>query len=280
MTTNSRNSRVIRQAKVTFALSLATLLGALAITQAGSASASMKMPKPTPLAVGQGKAAPGGGSFLNAPIPANVLNIPLVDSSGKSFTLASLKGQTVVIANFLTSCHEICPMTTITMREIGNAVMASPLKNKVKVLEVSVDGTRDTPARLTAYQANFQDKSWTLATGTPANLTKFWAYFGSSNTKVPYTAAEKKALPLDWQTGKPSEFDISHTDMVVIVDAKGTWSWLDLGNPNPGKAVIPPKLKKYLSEEGLNNLAKPQEPSWDSKAVLSALSSITGTMIG
>ncbi len=280
MTTNSRNSRVIRQAKVTFALSLATLLGALAITQAGSASASMKMPKPTPLAVGQGKAAPGGGSFLNAPIPAHVLNIPLVDSSGKSFTLASLKGQTVVIANFLTSCHEICPMTTITMREIGNAVMASPLKNKVKVLEVSVDGTRDTPARLTAYQANFQEKSWTLATGTPANLTKFWAYFGSSNTKVPYTAAEKKALPLDWQTGKPSEFDISHTDMVIIVDAKGTWSWLDLGNPNPGKAVIPPKLKKYLSEEGLNNLAKPQEPSWDSKAVLSALSSITGTMIG
>ncbi len=260
-------------------MAITALFATFAIAQSGSASASMKMPKPTPLAVGQGKAAPGGGSFLNAPIPANVLNIPLVDSSGKSFTLASLKGQTVVIANFLTSCHEICPMTTITMREIGNAVMASPLKNKVKVLEVSVDGTRDTPARLTAYQANFQDKSWTLATGTPANLTKFWAYFGSSNTKVPYTAAEKKALPLDWQTGKPSEFDISHTDMVVIVDAKGTWSWLDLGNPNPGKAVIPPKLKKYLSEEGLNNLAKPQEPSWDSKAVLSALSSITGTMI-
>jgi hypothetical protein len=67
--------------------------------------------------------------------------------------------------------------------------------------------------------------------------------------------------------------------MVVIVDAKGSWSWLDLGNPKATKGVIPPKLKKYLNEEGLNNLAKPQEPSWDSKAVLSALSSITGTMI-
>ncbi len=279
MTMNSRNSRVIRQAKATFALSVAALLAALAITQVGSASASMKMPKPTPLAVGQGKAAPGGGSFLNAPIPANVLNIPLVDSSGKSFTLGSLKGQTVVIANFLTSCHEICPMTSIAMRDIGDAVAASLLKNKVKVLELSVDGARDTPSRLTAYQSTFADNNWTLASGSDANLTKFWAYFGSSITKVPYTAAEKKALPLDWQTGKPSEFDISHTDMVAIVDAKGTWSWLDLGNPNPGKSVIPTKLKKYLSDEGLHNLAKPQEPSWDAKAVLSALSSITGTMI-
>ena len=68
--------------------------------------------------------------------------------------------------------------------------------------------------------------------------------------------------------------------MVIIIDGKGTWSWLDLGNPNPGKAVIPAKLKKYLSADGLNNLAKPQEPSWDVKAVLSALSSITGTKIG
>jgi len=280
MTTNSRNSRVIRQAKATFALSLATLLGALAITQAGSASASMKAPKPTPLAVGQGAAAPGGGSFLNAPIPANVLNIPLVDSSGKTFTLASLKGQTVIISDFLTSCQEICPMTTINMREIGDAVAASKLKSKVKVLEVTVDGARDTPARLTSYQALFQDKNWTLVTGTDTNLKKFWTFFGANLTKSPYTAAQMKKLPLDWQTGKPSTYDVSHTDMVVIVDAKGSWSWLDLGNPKATKGVIPPKLKKYLNEEGLNNLAKPQEPSWDSKAVLSALSSITGTMIG
>lgn len=258
----------------------ASLLAILAITQAGTATASMKAPKPTPLAVGQGRAAPGGGSFLNAPIPANVLNIPLVDSSGKSFTLASLKGQTVIIADFLTSCQEICPMTTINMREIGDAVAASKLKNKVKVLEVTVDGARDTPSRLTSYQALFQDNNWTLATGADSNLKKFWNFFGAGLTKTPYTAAQMKGLPLDWQTGKPSTYDVSHTDMVVIVDAKGTWSWLDLGNPKSGKGKIPTKLKKYLSEEGLNNLAKPQEPTWDSKAVLAALSSITGTMVG
>jgi len=250
------------------------------LSTSGFAHASMSTPTKPPLAVGQGAAAPAGGSFLNSPIPANVLKIPLVDSAGKTFTLGSLKGQTLVIANFLTSCHEICPMTSINMRNVGDAVLASVLKNKVKVLEISVDGLRDTPSRLAAYQAAFQDKSWTLAAGSDSNLQKFWAYFGSSNTKTPYSAAEKKSLPVDWQTGKPSEYDVTHTDMVIIIDGKGTWSWLDLGNPNPGKAVIPAKLKKYLSAEGLDNLAKPQEPSWDVKAVLSALSSITGTKIG
>jgi cytochrome oxidase Cu insertion factor (SCO1/SenC/PrrC family) len=265
------------KSSIKFALSF-VIVGSL--TSLTAAQASMSTPTRPPLAVGQGAAAPDGGSFLNSPIPANVLKIPLVDSAGKTFTLGSLKGQTLVIANFLTSCQEICPMTSINMRNIGDAVSASSLKSKVKVLEVSVDGARDTPTRLTAYQTLFQDKSWTLASGSDSNLKKFWAYFGSSNTKVAYTAAQKKSLPLDWQTSKINEYDVTHTDMVIIIDGKGTWSWLDLGNPNPGKAVIPAKLKKYLSAEGLDNLAKPQEPSWDAEAVLSALSSITGTKIG
>lgn len=260
----------------TIALSVA----AASLTSFTAAHASMGTPTKPPLAVGQGAAAPDGGSFLNSPIPANILKIPLVDSAGKTFTLGSLKGQTLVLSNFLTSCHEICPMTSISMRNIGDAVATSAVKSKVKVLEISVDGARDTPSRLTAYQALFQDKNWTLAAGTDSNLQKIWAYFGSSNTKTAYSATEKKSLPLDWQTGKPSVYDVTHTDMVIIIDGKGTWSWLDLGNPNPGKAVIPAKLKKYLSADGLNNLAKPQEPSWDVKAVLSALSSITGTKIG
>ena len=87
------------------------------------------------------------------------------------------------------------------------------------------------------------------------------------------------SLPVDWQTGKKNTYDVSHTDLVLIINAQQSWAWLDLGNPNPGKAVVPAKLKAYLSEDGLNNLAKPQEPSWTADAVLSALSSITGTKV-
>ena len=233
----------------------------------------------SPLAVGQGAAAPGGGTMLNAPVPADVLNLPLFDSAGKSFTLNSLKGQTIVIADFLTSCQEICPMTSINMRNIGGAVAASPLKDSVKVLEISVDSGRDTPERLAAYKKNFADTSWTLASGSESSLKNLWAFFGNSYSKTNYTAEEMKALPVDWQTGKKSTYDVGHTDLVIIINAQQSWAWLDLGNPNVGKATIPTKLKAYLSEDGLNNLAKPQEPSWTPDAVLSALSSITGTMV-
>jgi len=234
---------------------------------------------PTTLSVGQGAAAPGGGSYLNAPIPAEVLQAELFDSAGKKFTLASLHGKTIVIADFLTSCQEICPMTSVNMRNIGDAIAASPLKSKVSVIELSVDSERDTPSRLRAYSAIFHDNNWLMASGSEGSLSIIWKFFGNSYSKNPYTAKEMQSLPPDWQTGEKNTFDITHTDEVLIVNASGSWSWLDLGNPNPGKSVVPDRLKKFLSEDGLNNLAKPQEPSWTPDAVLSALSAITKTTI-
>jgi len=257
-------------------IAIATVLGlSLLLTSCGSTQ-----PAPmSSLAPGQGMAAQDGGSLLNAPIPADVLAVPLFDADGKSFTLGSLKGQTIVIADFLTSCQEICPMTSINMRTIGDAVAASPLKNSVKVIELSVDSERDTAPRLAAYQGLYQDKNWILASGTEPGLSKLWKFFGNSYSKTPYSAEEMQKMPVDWQTGKKNTFDVTHTDEVFIINAQQSWAWLDLGNPNPGKASVPAKLKAYLSEDGLNNLAKPQEPSWRPEAVLSALSTITGKKI-
>jgi len=231
------------------------------------------------LAVGQGAAAPGGGSFLNAPIPTAVLNLPLFDSSGKRFTLASLNGKSVVIASFLTSCQEICPMIAVDLRQIGDLVAASPLNGKVAVMALSVDSRRDKVERLAAYAKIFNDSNFIVASGLESSLAPFWKFFGTSYSIVPYTPSQMKALPLDWQTGKMNTFDVSHTDEVLIVNSTGSWAWLDLGTPALSKATIPEQLKKYLSVDGLNNLAKPQEPSWGVPAVLSALSAISGTKI-
>jgi protein SCO1/2 len=226
-----------------------------------------------------GSAAVGGGSYLDEAIPADVQALQLVDQDGKAFTLGSLKGQYLVITNFLTSCQEICPMTTANMRTVGDAVANSSLKDKVKVVEISVDAGRDIPSRLAAYRAMYSDTNFTLASGSEANLKTLWTYFGAPAMRMEFSAKEKAALPLDWQTGKPSGYDMSHSDLVTIVGPDGHWKWLDLGNPNPGKATIPEKLKKFLSEDGLNNLAKPQEPSWSVDAVYSALHDLTGTLI-
>jgi protein SCO1/2 len=220
----------------------------------------------------------GGGTFITSKIPADILALPLFDANDKKVSLGSFAGQTLVISNFLTSCHEICPMTTANMRDIGDAVAKAKLSAKVKVLEISVDAGRDTAARLHAYQALFNDSSWSLISGSEANLAKLWAYFGAPGVKTLYKASESKDLPKDWLTGKPDTYDVTHPDLVLIVDAKSNWRWLDLGNPK-SNGVIPAKLKSYLSSEGLNNLAKPQEPSWTTSAVFSALNTLLGSKL-
>ena len=170
-------------------------------------------------------------------------------------------------------------MTSASMRTIGDVVAASSLKGKVRVLEISVDAERDTQSRLMAYQKLYDDNNWTLASGLATSLDTLWKYLGAPATRTIFSDAELKKLPVDWQTGKPGAYNMIHPDLVLIIDAKSHWRWLDLGNPNPGKAKIPVILKAYLSEDGLNNLAKPQESSWSTDAVFSALLDITGVKI-
>lgn len=246
------------------ALSILTTLIAIP----ASAAASMKAPA--------NGASSGGGTFLTAAIPANILALPLFEANKKELSLASLKGQTVVITNFLTSCHEICPMTTANMRDIGDAVTKAKLASKIKVLEISVDAGRDTAARLHAYQSLFNDSSWSVASGSEKNLAALWNYFGAPAVKNPYKASDAKSLPRDWLTGKVDTYDVTHPDLVLIIDSNSRWRWLDLGNPKSNGA-IPAKLKSYLSSEGLSNLAKPQEPSWTTAAVYYALNALLGS---
>ena len=261
-----------------FLISSVTLVGCG--SQSGISSSGITSPGITsPGITSPGSAARGGGSYLDEIIPANILSLKLFDQSDKSLRLGELKGQYVVISNFLTSCQEICPMTSATMRVIGDAIEASALKGKVKVIEISVDGARDKVARLAAYFSLYNDSNFALGSGSDSDLKAMWTYFGAPAMRVRYTASERAALPLDWQSGKPSAYDVTHPDLVLIVGPDSHWKWLDLGNPNPGQAKIPEKLKKFLSEDGLNNLAKPQEPSWSSEAVFSALHDLTGVQI-
>lgn len=226
-----------------------------------------------------GTAATGGGSYLDEKIPESILSLNLFDQDGKQFTLGDFEGKYIVVSNFLTSCQEICPMTTANMRTIGDAVGKSKLRDSVQVIEISVDAARDNAQRLRAYFDLFNSLSFSLASGSEADLAALWKYFGAPAAKMEFTKAEQASLPVDWQTGKPSAYDMSHPDLVLIIGPDQKWKWLNLGNPNPGKATIPAKLKAFLSEDGLNNLAKPQEPSWTVQSVYSALTELSGNKI-
>ena len=226
-----------------------------------------------------GHAAKAGGTVLDAPIPTSILSIPLQDVSGKTFTLGSFKGKTVVFTDFLTSCPDICPLTTVNMRQIGTAIAKAKLSDKVVSLEISVDAKRDSVSRINAYQKMFNDNSWSIGTGSPSNLASLWKFFGVF-TKID-TAT--KGL-MDWQTGKQSAYDVQHADVVAIIGPDSHWRWLDLGNPAVQNAkspnLMPTKLMNYLTAEGKVNLFKPEQPTWTTQSVYSALKEILSIRIG
>src|ERR1700685_1723522 len=199
-----------------------------------------------------GYAAKSGGTILNVPIPKELLSIPLTDANGKTFTLASLKGKTVVLTDFLTLCQEVCPMISVNMRDIGDAISKAKLGGSLESLELTVDPKRDTPTRLKAYQSLFNDSSWTVATGTTAGLKNLWSWFGVYTNVVP---AEKGVI--DWMTKKQTTYDIQHADAVVIIGPDLHWRWLDLGAPavNNAKAKnpVPATLYKFMSATGKSN---------------------------
>jgi len=170
-------------------------------------------------------------------------------------------------------------MTTVNLQQIADAVNRTPLKKKVSVLEISVDAGRDTPARMSAYQALYGEKSWTLASGSEKNLNDLWTFFGAPATKTLTSAADAKKLPNDWQSGKKSAYDMTHSDIVIIVGPEGNWRWLQLGMPATKDHRVPAKLLSFLTPEGKQNLKSPDSNSWSVDSVLAALSALTGTQV-
>lgn len=220
--------------------------------------------------------APDGGTFLSSKIPSSIRNIELTDSSGNNFSLNDLAGQIVVLANFYTSCSHVCPMTSANMKQIATEISQAGLTEKITVLEVSVDGERDSVERINAYQNLFGDKSWVMATASQNQLVKFWRFFGVIPEAEPISKTEQETEPRDWLTGEKNTYRMIDAPVVNIIDPDLKWRWLNTGLPDASKEYVPTALMDYLSEHGLDTLNNPGEGAWTLKSVYSALNSISG----
>lgn len=253
---------------------VSTALAISLVTSPVFASSATTTLTPPPIS---GSAAKYGGTMFDAPMPSVIANTKLIGANGKSFTLASLKGKYVVLTDFFTTCNDICPMTSVNMRDIGDAVHKAGLAKNTTVLEVTVDPQRDTVSRIKAYQALFGDATWTIATGSASDLNNFWGWFGVYTKRV---KSDADAAP-DWQTGKPVTYDVVHDDVVILIGPNGHWRWLELGNPQVSNPTTLPKtLKSYLSAQGRLNLIKQAEPTWTTAAVYGALQQIFKVQVG
>lgn len=114
-------------------------------------------------------------------------DVELLTQDGRKMRFYSdlLKGRTVVIIPFFTTCTAVCPPMNRNMAKIQDA-LGDRLGKQVYLISITVDPVTDTPARLKAYAAKFHAKpGWYFITGTTENvnfaLKKLGQYVADKN---------------------------------------------------------------------------------------------------
>lgn len=139
------------------------------------------------------------------PEPASIADFTLTDQDGKSLAFSSLRGEPVLVFFGFTHCPSVCPTTLARLKSL-HAARDGALKSAHVVL-ISVDGDRDTPARLKSYLAALSPDFIGL-TGDPKLVSKIAARFAAVFFKEP---AEKDG-----------SYNVMHSTQVFAVDKAGS----------------------------------------------------------
>ena len=125
-------------------------------------------PPPTGLA-----AAPQGGDFV-------------LQSAAGPVDSRSLRGKALLLYFGYTNCPDICPASLGYAAQAMNQLTAEE-RARTRLILVSVDPERDTPARLKEYAAYFHPEMIGL-TGSPAEIAAVAGQFGVGYSRQPARA--------------------------------------------------------------------------------------------
>ena len=139
-----------------------------------------------------GEALPAAPLRDAAPVLAvgdTVGTLPLTDHTGQRFDLADYAGKAVVVDFVYTSCPlpDFCPRLSAMMQAM-QAPVAQRFGDRVRLLSVSFDPVRDTPAVLAAYRARYTQapaETWRFAAPDTASLMPMAHRFGLNLSSGP-----------------------------------------------------------------------------------------------
>jgi protein SCO1 len=135
------------------------------------------------------------------PAPRTVL----IDSSGKPFDLASLKGKAVLVSFVYTTCNGVCPATTTSLGRIQKTLEQARLwGTSVEFVSITLDPKRDTPEILSRYARLFgaDVARWHFLTGSPSDVESVIAAWGM------------------WAKVGPTSV-LDHPSRIFLLDAQG-----------------------------------------------------------
>lgn len=147
-----------------------------------------------------------GAAGAAKPLPGDsVLRVSakFQDQAGKPFTLEQRRGGVQLVTMFYSSCPYACPLIIDTGKGIDHALTAAERAN-LRVLLLSLDPKRDTPAKLSALatKRKIDAARWTLGT--------------TDDSGVRQTAA---ALGIRYRQLANGEFN--HSSVMILLDADG-----------------------------------------------------------
>ena len=129
----------------------------------------------------------------------------LARDDGSVFKLSEMRGNIVLLFFGYTSCPDVCPTT---LAELNQALknLGERDANRVRVVFITVDPERDTPARTQEYVNHFNPKFIGLSGGED-ELSKVWSDYGVFRETVEGASAVG--------------YLVNHTARVTLIDGNG-----------------------------------------------------------
>tara|TARA_B100001564_G_scaffold83936_1_gene67749 strand:- start:4192 stop:5715 length:1524 start_codon:yes stop_codon:yes gene_type:complete len=106
----------------------------------------------------------------------DVVDFTLTDQNGENFTFSMLDTDVTVVSFIFTSCPDVCPVITQSLRLVQEGLSTADAE-RVGFVSISVDPDRDTPEALTAYTER-HGVSWPHLTGDKDVLADVYGNFG------------------------------------------------------------------------------------------------------
>jgi protein SCO1 len=143
------------------------------------------------------------GVYVN-PSPAPLADFALTDHEGRSRSFSSLRGEPLLVFFGFTRCPQVCPDALARLKLLHESNDGA--LEAARVVLISVDGERDTPAAMQRFLRPVSD-SFIGLTGDPKATAKIAAQFSAVFFKEP--------------AGKDGNYNVMHSAQVFAVDRKG-----------------------------------------------------------
>ena len=157
-----------------------------------------------------------------------VEDFSLTDQAGRSFRFQALRGKVVLLTFMYTTCPDVCPLITSSLRLVQESLKASE-RRSVFLLSITTDPEIDTPVVLRSYAERYKVDftNWSFVGGDQKSLERVWKAFG---VKV-----ERKARGL-----------VDHTSLTGLIDKKGVMRFAYYGTAPDPKRILQ-DVRKLLS---------------------------------